>query len=115
MGAGAASGGQLTKAALQAGSLGPLAHILDPPTRQELQIPCLTARSGGPGAAVGQGPSGPERGQAPRPPGGRLPLGVVGRVLRCLLQQSHVAEHTGEDEEHGQGVGAPESRTRVSA
>lgn len=41
---------------------------------------------------------------------GWLPLGVVGRVLRRLLQQSHVAQHAGEDEEHGQGVRAPETK-----
>lgn len=44
--------------------------------------------------------------------GARLPLGVVGRVLRCLLQQRHVAEHAGEDEEHGEGVRTPGMKHR---
>lgn len=41
------------------------------------------------------------------PHAARVPLGVVGRVLRRLLQQRHVAQHAGEDEEHRQGVGPP--------
>ena len=60
-----------------------------------------------------QGPPPPQARQLPAParPGAVLPLGVIGRVPRRLLQQSHVAEHTGEDEEHRQGVGAPETQT----
>ena len=42
----------------------------------------------------------------------QLPLGVVGRVPWRLLQQSHVAKHTGEDAEHSQGVGSPGIQTR---
>lgn len=62
--------------------------------------------------------------QGPRAPGvptlahcraGRVPLGVVGRVPRRLLQQSHVAQHAGEDEEHGQGVGPPATQTQPAS
>lgn len=44
-------------------------------------------------------------------PGACLPLGVVGCVPGCLLQQSHVAQHAGEDEEHSEGVGPPAAQT----
>lgn len=46
-------------------------------------------------------------------PGDTIPLGVVGCVLRCFLQESHVAQCTGEDEQHGQGVGSPEIQTQA--
>lgn len=68
------------------------------------------SRPAGPGTTRPQG-SAPPAGLRPpsRPSRARawLPLGVVGRVLRCLLQQRHVAQHAGEDEEHGEGVRAP--------
>ena len=73
---------------------------------------------------LGQAEEGLKVPQGPRAPGvqtlvrcqaGRVPLGVVGRVPWRLLQQSHVAQHAGEDEEHGQGVGPPATQTQPAS
>lgn len=80
------------------------------PTGAVLSIPGMgTGRRGAESAHSTQRPRQPRGARLGR--AGPVPLGVVGRVPRCLFQQCHVAQHAGEDEEHAQGVGPPATQT----